>query len=487
MSKNAQCLTEPTLFDANAGDPLTLFGILWGAVAIFHVMGPSGAAAHLVSHPTMLGFSQAALAISAISLMIKPYYNTPLILVALLGLITAWQEAPVLGNHWLLAAFINLALLLSAVARLQYGGLNRDRLAGAFFPLARWCLLGFYSFAAFSKLNSAFFDTSVSCSTSYFDETARSLGLGIPLTVGAGGLALLLPVLTAVTELSIPILLVAERTRVFGVTLGVGFHSLIALDRLHPFIDFSSVLTALFVLFLPPQFSEAAVGFLKDKGGRLLIAWMAVACVVLGAQWIDLNDFEYSVFIQGRMILWYIFDAVIIAGLTLWLTKYPKQVLKRPFTIADKRLLWLAVVPALVALNGVLPYFELRTAYAYTMYSNLQMVNGKSNHLIVRSSFPVAGRQADLVKIIRSSDDGLNLYAAYDYLLPWDSFRAYLAKRPNVAVVYERGNLGYVIYRVADQPELTTPPSLLAQKLLAMRAVDAHDPPRCQEVFLPAL
>jgi len=482
-----QRLAESAILDTKAGDPLALFGFLWGAVAIFHVVGPSGVAAHLVSKPTMLGFSQAALAISAISLMIKPRYNTSLILVALLGLITAWQEAPVLGNHWLLAAFINLALLLSAVATLQHGRLNRDRLVGAFFPLARWCLLGFYSFAAFSKLNSAFFDTSVSCSTSYFDEMARSLGLDMPLTVGAGGLALLLPVLTAATELSIPILLIAERTRVFGVTLGVGFHSLIALDRLHPFIDFSSVLTTLFILFLPVRFSEAAVGFLKDKGGRLLIAWMAVAYVVLGTQWINLNHYVYSVFLQGRMILWYIFDATIIAGLTLWLTKHRQQVLKRPFTIADKRLLWLAVVPALVALNGLLPYFELRTAYAYTMYSNLQMVNGKSNHLIVRSSLPLAGRQADLVKIIRSSDTGLNLYAAYDYLLPWDSFRAYLAKHPNTAVIYERGNLGYVIYRAGDHPELVTPPPLLTQKLFAMRAVDAHDPPRCQEVFLPAL
>ena len=482
-----QRLAELTILDIKAGDALTLFSFLWGAVAIFHVVGPSGAAAHVLSNPTTVGFSQAVLAMSAIWLMIKPHYNTPLILVALLGLITAWQEAPVLGNHWLLAAFINLALLLSAVATSRHGRLDRDRLAGTFFPLARWCLLLFYSFAAFSKLNSAFFDTSVSCSTSYFDETARSLGLDIPLTVGAGGVALLLPVLTVATELSIPILLVAERTRVFGVALGISFHSLIALDRLHPFIDFSSVLTALFILFLPEQLSEAAVGFIKGKGSRLLIMWATVVCIVLTAQWIDLNDFMYSAFLQGRMVLWYIFDATTITGVAIWLTRHRKQPLKYPFTIRDKRLLWLAVVPTLVALNGLLPYFELRTAYAYTMYSNLQMVNGRTNHLIVRSSLPLTGRQTNLVKIIRSSDAGLNLYAADDYLLPWDSFRTYLAKHPNVAVIYERGNIDYMVYRAADYPELVTPPPLLTQKLLAMRAVDAHNPPRCQEVFLPAL
>lgn len=77
--------------------------------------------------------------------------------------------------------------------------------------------------------------------------------------------------------------------------------------------------------------------------------------------------------------------------------------------------------------------------------------------------------------------------AAQIYLVSWDSFRAYLAKHPEAAVVYERGDKGYVIDRVSDYPELVTSLPLLARKLLAMRAVDGSDKPRCQNVFLPAL
>jgi hypothetical protein len=79
------------------------------------------------------------------------------------------------------------------------------------------------------------------------------------------------------------------------------------------------------------------------------------------------------------------------------------------------------------------------------------------------------------------------LYDTYNYLLPWDSFRAYLAKHPDASVIYESGGERYAVDRVSHYPELVTSPSVLVQKLLAMRAVDGNDEPRCQDVFLPAL
>lgn len=471
---------------ASAGDALTLFASLWAVAALFHVLGPSGGAVGVFGNPTALGLTHVLLAMCAIWLLVRPARNLPLMLVAVIGLIAAWQEAPTLGNHWLVAVFVDLALLLSALATLRDGGINRDRLAAAFLPAARWCLVLFYLFAAFSKLNSAFFDTAVSCSTYYFDETVRSLGFNTPLTVGAGGLARLLSFVTVITELSIPILLLSRRTRIFGVVLGLGFHSLIALDRLHLFIDFSSVLAAMFVLFLPTQFAMSALGFLKGKGVQLLIFWATVAGLVLAAQWIGSNNFAYFVFLEGRLFIWYVFDATISLGVVMWLARYRGQALEWPFTLRDKGPILLAV-PALLVLNGLLPYFELRTAYVYTMYSNLRMVEGKSNHFIVRSSLPLSGRQADLVKVVASSDPGLSSYATYSYLLPWDLFRAYLAKHPEEAVSYERGGKRYLVDRASDYPELVTSPPLLARKLLALRAVDANDKVRCQDVFLPAL
>ncbi|MGA9312596.1 MAG: hypothetical protein WBV74_19840 [Pseudonocardiaceae bacterium] len=487
MSRTAQGKPASSALRATAGDTLTIFASLWAVAALFHVLGPSGAAIGVFGNPTALGLTHVLLALCAIWLLARPAQNLPLMLLAVFGLIAAWREAPTLGNHWLVASLVNLALLLAALGTMREWSIDRSRLAEAFLPVARWCLVLFYAFAAFSKLNSAFFDTTVSCSTYYFDETARSLGLNTPLAVGAGGLADLLPFVTAGTELSIPILLFSRRTRVFGVVLGLGFHSLIALDRLHLFVDFSSVLAAMFVLFLPTGFATSALGFLKGKGGRLLVFWATVTGLVLVAQWIGRGEIAYFVFSEGRLFLWYVFDAAIVLGVAMWLARHRMYTLERPFAFRGNGPIWLAVIPALLVLNGLLPYFELRTAYAFNMYSNLRMVGGYSNHFIVRSSLPLSGRQADLVKVVASNDPGLSMYATDNYLLPWDSFRAYLAKQPDDAILYERGGKRYVVNRAADYPELVTAPSLLAQKLLALRAVDGSDKARCQDVFLPAL
>jgi hypothetical protein len=487
MRKVSQGRPGSTELRATAGDKLTLFASLWAVAALFHVLGPSGAAIGVFSNPTALGLTHVLLAICAIWLLARPAQNLPLMLLPAFGLIAAWREAPTLGNHWLLAAFVNLALLLAALGTMREWSIDRNRLAEAFLPVARWCLVLFYAFAAFSKLNSSFFDTAVSCSTYYFDETAGSLGFNTPLAVGAGGLADLLPFVTAGTELSIPILLLSRRTRVFGVVLGLGFHSLIALDRLHLFVDFSSVLAAMFVLFLPTRFATSALAFLKGKGAWLLILWATVAVLVLGAQWIGRGELAYFVFSEGRLFIWYIFDATIVLGVVIWLARNRGRTLERPFALRGNGPIWLAVIPALLVLNGLLPYVELRTAYAFNMYSNLKMVDGQSNHFIVRSSLPLWGRQADLVKVLASSDPGLNSYSTSNYLLPWVSFKVYLAKHPSDAIIFERGGKRYVVDRASSYPELVTAPSLLVQKLFALRAVDGSDRARCQDVFLPAL
>lgn len=468
-------------------DPLTLFAYLWAIAAIFHVL-LNDRSIQLFGKPTLLEVSHLLLAICAIWLLIEPAYNPPLILLAVLGPISAWQEAPVLGNHWLLVAFVDLALLLSAVTSRRDWRIDREKLAEVFLPLARWCLVLFYCFAAFSKLNSAFFDTAVSCSTYYFDETVRSLGIDMPRVTGAGGLARLLPFAVSLTELSIPILLIGRKTRTCGVLIGLSFHSLIALDHLHLFLDFSSVLAALFALFLPDRFAWSAIKFIGTKGKILSIAWMVFAVVVLVALGIGLNGITDVLFLDGRLLLWYAFDATILAGVVFWLARCRRgSALEQPLRLRDKGPIWLAVIPAVLVVNGLLPYLELRTAYSFTMYSNLSMVDGKSNHFIVRSSFPLGDRQASLVKIVASNDPGLKMYVTYNYLLPWDSFRAYLAKHPGAAVIYERGGRGYVIYRASDYPELVTSPPVFIQKLFAMRAIDAGDESRCQDVFLPAL
>lgn len=467
----------------------TLFCLLWGGAALFHVLGPSGRTFGGLLDPTPLGISQIALCLAALWLIGQPRKVAPLLMVALLGLITLWLEAPNLGNHWLLAGFVNLAVIAGAILARRGRTIDRAKLAQSILPVARMCLIGFYSFAAFAKLNPAFMDTSVSCSTFFFDETVRSYGFDTPITVGAGGLASLIPVASALTELSIPVLLLVRRTRIFGVLLGLTFHSVIALDRIHPFIDFSAVLAALFTLFLSPSFAERALSLLEGKGKALFGGLMGLTVVNLALLWFTNNGLGAGLIVQGRMLLWYLFDAALLAGVFVWAGRNWREMLgvEHPFALPDRGRLLLKVVPALLVLNGLFPYLELRTAFSYTMYSNLRMVDGQSNHFIVRNSLPVADRQSDLVTVIATDDPGLASYVGARFQIPWDSFRAYLSTRPNVSLTFDRGGERRVLQRASDDPDLVDAPPLLVQKLLPLRAVDPTNPPRCQDVFLPAL
>lgn len=468
---------------------MTLFAMLWGAASIFHVLGTSGRTFGVLVAPTALGISQMWLCFASLWLIVQPRKIPPLLIVAVLGLLTLWLETPALGNHWLLAGFVNLALVVSVILARGKGKVDRQAVAQSFLPVARMCLIGFYSFAAFAKLNSAFFDTTVSCSTLFFDETARSFGFNTPLTVGAGGLAAAIPIAAAITELSVPLLLLGRRTRVAGVLVGLTFHSVIALNRIHPFIDFSAVLAALFVLFLAPQFAERALAFLEGKGRRPFAILLGLTAAILAVQWFGNLTYSTGVFSQARMILWFLTDATILAGVFLWVARNRRAVpsLDHPFVLPKRGRKLLKIVPALLVLNGLFVYMELRTAFSYTMYSNLRMVDGESNHFIVRDSFPVGDRHADRVTVVATNDPGLAGYVGTGFEIAWDSFRAYLSRNPDIAVTFDRAGERRVLLKASDDPKLVDPPPVVVQKLFPLRAVDSRNPPRCQNVFLPAL
>ena len=157
------------------------------------------------------------------------------------------------GNHWVLSGFVDLALLGAlAVCAWPSRRAEPSDVVRRFVPAARLCLIVGYAFAAFSKLNSSFLDPDVSCATYFFRDTTDFLGLPEQLVDGTGWVPRAVVLSALAIELSIPVLLVIRRTRNLGVMVGLLFHYVLALDRTNHVFDFSSMLFALFVLFLPP-------------------------------------------------------------------------------------------------------------------------------------------------------------------------------------------------------------------------------------------
>jgi hypothetical protein len=465
-------------------DALAVFSVMWALAGAWHVLG----------NPTLApGWSQVVLGATIGAVLLRPGAVAPLAALAAAGLATVWLEAPLLGNHWLLYGFVNLALLVSVAVGAARGAWDHaGDLAIRLFPAARLCLLGFYAFAAFAKLNAAFFDRSVSCAVFYFRESTDSLGLGALQLGGAGWLEWAVIGATAAIELSIPVLLVLRRTRHVGVVVGLVFHALLALDQSHQFFDFSSVLAALFVLFLPASAGTWVAERVGSVRARLALrhdlaprwthwALVAVPCAAVLLVALDALDRR-----QALLVGWWPWQAYALAGVVL-AVRYLRQ---RP-AVAEARPLVLhhalyALVPLLVVLNGLTPYLELKTAYGWNMYANLRTVDGDSNHFLVRATFPLTDEQADPVRIISSSDPGLRRYALTGYALTWRQLRTYLADRPDTRLTYERGGEVMILDRADDLPELVEGVPAWREKVQLFRAIDLGSPERCVPTFGPA-
>jgi Vitamin K-dependent gamma-carboxylase len=477
---------SPRLGDPRGGDHagLALFSVMWALAAVWHLLGNTAVGA---------GWAQAVLALGAGLVLWRPGSTLPLSVLAVGGLLTLWVEAPVVGNHWVLAGFVDLAILMAAAtAALRRRWNDPVDLAERLFPVARLCLLGFYAFAAFAKLNSAFFDRSTSCAVHYFRESTQSLGLSSLQLSGAAWLQWAVIVGTAVIELAIPVLLVARRTRHFGVVLGVVFHAILALDRDHQFFDFSAVLVALFVLFLPPTAGTWVAERIGSIRARLALAderlpavvHAAVAAIVAVAGLaVATNMVDADRGLELGWWTWQVWIVVCVIATLRFLDQRPPA--PAPRVLRPHHALFL-LVPLLVVANGLTPYLELKTGYGWNMYSNLRTVDGDSNHFVVRATLPLTDQQADLVHILDTDDLGLARYEERGYALTFDQLRSYLAERPDVRITYRRGNEVVALWHASDRPELVAPLPVWREKLQLFRAVDLRSPERCVPAFGPA-
>lgn len=460
--------------DRSDVDRLAPFAALWALASLWHLLG------NTLTSPA---WAQALLVVAVVLVLHRPTSPTRLALHGFAGLVMVWEEAPVLGNHWLLAGFVNLCLVIACCT-------TRSPAAAArrFVPAARTSLLTFYAFAAFAKLNSAFFDRSVSCAVHYFRVAVDELGLGALRLDGAAGPEWAVIAVTAVVELSVVPLLLGRRTRAVGVALALTFHGALALDPAHPFYAFSAVLAPLFLLFLPEsalrQVLAHAAELAERIGVRSPAAWRGAHLAGVTAAGV------LGLMVVGRVLSpdglrwlgWWTWQVASLLVVVLVVVVVGSH---RAVGRADVRLrpaALLAVVPVLVAVNGLSPYLELKTGYSWNMYSNLQTVDGESNHLLVRRTLPLTDEQGSLVRIVRSSDPELSWYADAGYALTWRQLRTYLAAHPDASLTYERDGVERSADPASSVPELVDAPPTWQQKLQLFRAVDLSSPQRCLTV-----
>jgi hypothetical protein len=459
------------------GDVWTLFVVTWAAAVLFHLAG----------NPTLAPqWGRLLLGAAAIALIARPRNAWLSLSLAAAVLVNVWLEAPLLGNHWALHGFVSLIVLAGVISARGHRGAAMARSAGP----VRLTVLAFYAFAAFAKLNTDFFDPSVSCASFYLRESIASWG--------AAGVAADLPAwaeraaafAVAGVELAIPVLLVVRRSRNAGVLVALVFHYVLAFDRTHQFFDFSSVLAALFLLFLDPLTVRAGLDRLRLVGARIAARWpsgpelvrLGVLLVLVVVALFASGPASWGAPGTLREIgvgLWLVYGAVLIVGVAIALANEPGSGGRR--LVPSGTPVWLLAVPVLAVLNGLTPYLEIKSGYGWNMYSNLAVVDGESNHLVVSSGLPVADAHDRLVRITDSDDGALEFYVLGEWLVPERELLDYLADRPDVSV---RGTVdGHAV--LYEGGEVDARPSW-QQKFQVFRAVDAAGPTGCQPSFGPA-
>jgi hypothetical protein len=460
---------------ATASDRIALFGVLWAIAALLHLLAVG---------PDAPAWVQAALALGAGLALSWPGAVLPLTVLAGAGVATAWSEAPDLAEHWLLVALVDVAILVSvAVGALRRRFADRVDLAERLFPTARLCLLGAYAFAAFAKLNDGFLDRRVSCAVVRFRDATSSLGLESLQLDGTAWLerAVILGVLAV--SAAVPVLLLLRRVRWIGVVLALGIHVLVGLDRSEPFFDASAAMVALLSLFLPAAGPWAAERFgsvrarLALRGPRLPL-WLRLA-LVLGPTALGLAVAADRLAPEtGRDVGWWAWQGCAVVAVVAVARLLGQARSSYPVRMLPHHALY-ALVPLLVALNGLAPYLEVKTGAAWTTYANLRTVDGETNHLLVPGTLSLSGHQADVVRIVDTDDPTLARHRSRAVGLTWRDLRSYLHDHPQVSVAYVREGRRVALTRASDRPELVEAVPVWQEKLLPFRPVDLIAPERC--------
>lgn len=469
----------PAESDGTASRRFTIFSVLFAAAALFHQ-------ARLEDFSTV--FPDLVVSIAAIALLVRPSSTARFLVLLALEAAAVATDLPAVANHSLFialtAAGLFVALGVGALTRQPWLG-DRGALFLRIAPVVRVEVVLLYVFAGFAKLNHSFLDPLLSCAPAMTEDLLTTGPLALSAawqaTPAIGG--------TLLVELGLPVLLFFRRTRLVGVVVGVGFHTVLAIAGHVPFSGFAM---ALYFLFVPDDVPErldrlrarwpswerviAVVGRFASSPAAfaaLAGAWLAVAAAVsLGADRVSgavqlAADALFLLYVGGLMVV--LGGALLQGG----------RIVYGPGAFRLAHPVWL-VAPLLVVANGVSPYLGLKTQSVWTMYSNLQTEEDRWNHLLVPEAVRVFDYQDSTVRVVASNVPALAEAARQDRRLAWVAFRAMASGHPAGTVVYERDDRRIVADPIGSDPVLRNAPRRVETALLAFRDVPARGRNDCR-------
>jgi hypothetical protein len=433
----------------------------WALAALFHVEVHG-----LVWREPLLApkLSAAAVVAAALAALWRP--GVPALLaLACAELADTAVLLPEVPNHWLLAALVDVAWLLGRAGAREPAALVRRVRAPLLVAVAV-----FYLWTGTWKLNADFVRPEVSCAVVSWE---RVLGFFRWLP-DAGALRLGVIGGTLLVELVGPVLLLVPRTRAAAVVGFLGFHLLLGLDAVKVYLNFSSVMFALLLLYLPDG-ALARLGDLLAPRTRRVRGVVAAAWLTLALAGVAAGP-AAPLYLVGRWFVWLPYAVALLALVALAVAGAPRGADALLPAGSARSLAW--IVPLAVLANGAAPVLGLKTRTSWQMYSNIRLEPAASNHFLFPRSLDVAGALADPVTVVASDSRRLADVTGPGLALPWLEFRRRVAATPEASVTWERRGVRHATARVADDPELSPPP-LVVRKLLVFRPLGPGAAVRC--------
>ena len=401
------------------------WGVCWASAILFSLTSVPGWFQALLLRPDMPAiWVDVFLGLLGFLVILRRPGIPALVLLCATQVVQVALLLPEVPNHRMILALANLAFLAAALRR------TRGSVFDGYVPVARAIVVIVYLFAFFAKLNRDFLDPASSCAAQFYDSAARWWPL-LPDVAPARQAAIFG---TLAAEAVLPLGLCWKPSRRAAVAVGLVFHFMLALDTTHNFVNFSAVMSALLVLFLPRGFLDSlGQAFDPSRSVRTMLAGGLLA-VLLSGLLAATNWSAYAiVYLWTRQLVWSTYAIMLSGAAILWRGQEEGPCRRPRPSLAGLAILGLTV------LNGLGPYLGLKTRAAFDMYSNLRVEADRSNHLIVPRSLDVLGVLRDRVTILETSDPTLRVkYADPGYEITYFELASRVRESRDMRVRYVR-------------------------------------------------
>ena len=182
----------------------------------------------------------------------------------------------------------------------------------------------------------------------------------------------------------------------------------------------------------------------------------------------ELPSIEWFSFANLYSLFWAAYVATYISLLVLLIYKMREREYGRAPFLMTRAHYPLVPVLVLAFLVGMSPYLGLKTAGAFTMFSDLETEGNYTNHLFMPLELQIFDYQKQ-VCVIETSAENIPATAETGALLTYHQFRKLTRINPEASITYTLDGERFELKRIADKPDLVAKPDLFERFYLAFQ------------------